>query len=151
MTNAEKYPNTQGALEAWRMYGDRGGDKPFDLWLCLSADIVPAPTLLEAAAMVVMDYSINPNSAKMADDIEVLIDTINRENRKTNRNCDRFSTAKEAEEAFGEMCASRKDPYVCSRGCPVESIRKKYGDNKSKCDILWLYAEAERKRRDVRA
>lgn len=150
MTNAEKYPNTQGALEAWRMYGDRGGDKPFDLWLSLSADVVPAPTLQEAAERLIMDYVNNLSKDVPNESWENLRKAVKREKKKPVKNFDRFATAKEAEAAFGAMCASRKDPYLCSRGCPVEAIRKKYGDNKSKCDILWLYAEAERKRRDER-
>lgn len=104
MTNAEKYPNTQGALEAWRMYGDRGGDKPFDLWLSLSADIAPEPTLLEAAEKLIVGYVENWSENLPSTYFENLRAAVRREKAKPVRNCDKYATAKEAYDAFEKIC-----------------------------------------------
>lgn len=104
MTNAEKYPNTQGALEAWRMYGDRGGDKPFDLWLSLSADIAPEPTLLEAAEKLIVGY-VNTWSEGWSsmECLENLRKAVKREKNKPIRNCDRYNTTRSATRKWAEI------------------------------------------------
>lgn len=139
MTNAEKYPNTQGALEAWRMYGDRGGDKPFDLWLSLSADIAPEPTLLEAAEKLIIGF-VNTWSEGWSsmECLENLRKAVKREKNKPIRNCDRYKTGEKAQEAFNSICRTHG---ICNE-CQVRAIRKCCGDENTQCQFLWLYAEA---------
>ena len=148
MTNAEKYPNTQGALEAWRMYGDGGGDKPFDLWLSLSADIAPEPTLLEAAEKLIIGF-VNTWSEGWSsmECLENLRKAVKREKQKPIRNCDRYKTGEKAQEAFNSICRTHG---VCSE-CQVRAIRKCCGDENTQCQFLWLYAEAEAKKEEKNA
>lgn len=133
MTNAEKYPNTQGALEAWRMYGDRGGDKPFDLWLSLSADIAPEPTLLEAAEKLIIGF-VNTWSEGWSsmECLENLRKAVKREKNKPIRNCDRYRTAKEAYDAFEKIC------------CKVSCGECRFSVRGVPCGFSWLYEEAEK-------
>lgn len=144
MTNAEKYPNTQGALEAWRMYGDRGDDKPFDLWLSLNAVIEPTSTLLEAAKAVIENcYYRHLDQVTVNKTYKRLLDAILCEKKKPIRNCDRYRTAKDAEAAFNAMCRSQGDAVDCCHGCPVRIVRQETDGNDTECQFLWLYAEAE--------
>lgn len=139
MNNAEKYPNTQDALEAWRMYGDCGGNKPFDLWLSLSAEY-PAPTLLEAAKKLVEAFIDARTMDDILEDIDNLAKVVNREKAKPLRNCDRYRTGEKAQEAFNSICRTHN---VCNE-CQVRAIRKCCGDENTQCQFLWLYAEAEK-------
>lgn len=148
MTNAEKYPNTQGALEAWRMYGDRGGDKPFDLWLSLNAVIEPTSTLLEAAKAVIENcYYRHLDQVTVNKTYKRLLDAILCEKKKPIRNCDRYRTGEKAQEAFNSICRTHG---VCSE-CQVRAIRKCCGDENTQCQFLWLYAEAEAKKEEKNA
>ena len=135
MNNAEKYQNTKDALEAWRMYGDRGGNEPFDLWLSLSADVAPEPTLLEAAKRMLIAY-VNDwqlKGMKTIECMENLREAVKREKQKPMRNCDVYKTAKEADEAYYLMC-HRHNCYSCEHGHRIGNIN---------CAIAWLYAEAD--------
>lgn len=138
MTNAEKYPNTQGALEAWRMYGDRGGDKPFDLWLSLSADIAPEQTLLEAAEKLIIGF-VNTWSGGWSsmECLENLRKAVKREKNKPIRNCDRYRTVSEASEGFWKFCCKNK----CGE-CRFGESRFRNGF--PRCLLAWLYEEAEK-------
>lgn len=135
MNNAEKYPNTKEALEAWRMYGDRGGNEPFDLWLSLDADV--APTLLEAAERLIIEY-VNDWQLKGIKTIrcmEDLREAVKSERAKPVRNVDRYATEEEAMNAYNKMCKGR-----CCDECPFNALH----DNNYLCQIKWLYAEADK-------
>lgn len=141
MNNAEKYPNTKDALEAWRMYGDKGGNEPFDLWLSLNADVVPESTLLEAAEKLIMGFVNNWSEGwSSMECLENLREAVKREKAKPVRNCDRYKTAKEAIEAFDKMFLSHC--WSKCNGCPIGEQKVKVPT--SNCMFLWLYAEAEK-------
>ena len=151
MTNAEKYPNTKDALEAyrkWRKNAAIGNGIPFDYWLgCEYVESEP-PTLLEAAENLIIGF-VNTWSEGWSsmECLENLRKAVKREKQKPIRNCDRYKTGEKAQEAFNSICRTHG---VCSE-CQVRAIRKCCGDENTQCQFLWLYAEAEAKKEEKNA
>lgn len=99
MTNIEKYPNTNDALEAWSR---ASGIQPFSVWIHEDYVDQEPPTLLETAER----FIVGVRSIK--DLREAIIRE--RKNQKPVRNCDRFATAEEAVAEFMKLCASGCEP-----------------------------------------
>lgn len=130
MKNIEKYKETKDALEAWRQSVEGGVYLSFDEWAQREYEAPRTPPLLEAAEAVVDEWYTTDVSGGNIMDLE---NAIAGEKAKPVRNCDRFATAAEAEEAyqcFRKMC----DKVSCSEcrfcGCGIP------------CVLAWLYEEA---------
>ena len=139
MNNAEKYPNTKDALEAYRTWLKEaaiGSGIPFDFWLECEYVEPREQTLLEvaeAALKVWRPKGCDINSESVRRCMGCLSAAVEREKKKPVRNLDVYATAKEADEAYYLMC-HRHNCYSCEHGHRIGNIN---------CAIAWLYAEAD--------
>ena len=128
MKNIEKYTNTKDALEAYNQ--PKYKNVPFDVWLEHEYKDPRVPTLLEAAEAVAHSWFDDDKNEVLCVKICALVDAIDREKRKTTRNCDVGTVAEQAER-FHSFCKSNKqhgDVYSCER-CRLNSIED--------CELAW--------------
>lgn len=141
MKNMEKYPDTKDALEAYSEYvSNVVDDIDFQRWLQRDYVAPREPTLLEAAENVIDEYcvSADDDGKNLGCAISILEKIVKREKQKPVRNCDRYATAKEAQEAFFRICKSHDD---CD-GCQIEKIRDE-ASYQANCMMCWVYAAAD--------
>lgn len=138
MKNIEKYPNTRDALEAYDAYCDEKiSGVPLEVWLKQDYVAPREPTLLDEAEEFVKNVEGHHVGARLGSEAYAnfveLANAVYRERQKPVRNCDRFATAKEAQEAFNKFCSSIN----------CEKCKHDQKPGGSFCWFSWLYAEAD--------
>lgn len=132
MKNIEKYNESKAALNAYNSIISK--KVPFDMWLELEYEEPPKPTLLEAAEAIVKIVSSTPTSVTRNLFRELRL-AVEREKANPVRNCDKYSTAKEAFAGFNKICEEKK----CSM-CPFSAERNECIN----CGFNWLFASTEK-------